>query len=181
MSTSKTFFIWKYIVLGPPKKIFSSIRVGEHPSTSADIFTLEQGTNLSICRFRTWKHHHNLPVNSGILNYVPHLVLRRPSWGPFPGGQPEGGHGGGQHDHGECHQYNLSHLYQNSSTHGRWIHRNEDHYQVDSKKRDMGESIMIKENVVIITCRTFIKMPAHMEDKFTEMRTITRWTASRGR
>ena len=28
--------------------------------------------------------------------------------------------------------------------------------------------------------RTFIKMPAHMEDEFTKMRTITRWTVSRG-
>ena len=39
---------------------------------------------------------------------------------------------------------------------------------------------MIMENVIIITCHTFIKMPAHMEDEFIEMRTIIRWTASRG-
>ena len=180
MWSAKTFFKWKYIVLGLPKKNFSSIRGGVHPSTSADIFTLEQGTNLAICRFWTWKHHHKLPVNSGILIYVPHLVLWRPSWGPLPGGQREGGHGGPQHDHGEWHQYCLSHLYQNASAHGRWIYRNEDPYQVDSERRDMGDSIMIMENVNIITCRTFIKMPAYMEDEFTEMRTITRWTASRG-
>ena len=135
MCTSKTFFISKYIVLALPKKNFSSIRGGQHPSTSANIFTLEQGTNLAICRFWTWNHHHNLPVNGGILIYVPHLVLRRPSWGPLPGGQRDGGHGGAQHDHGECHQYCLSHLYQNAITHRRWIHI---------------------------------------------MRTITRWTASRG-
>ena len=52
---------------------------------------------------------------------------------------------------------------------------------MDSKKRDMGEPIMIMENIIIITCRTFIKMPAHMEDEFTKMRTITRWTAKGGK
>ena len=45
---------------------------------------------------------------------------------------------------------------------------------------DMGELNMIMENVINIACRTFIKMPAHMDDEFTEMRTISRWTASRG-
>ena len=166
--------------IGTSQKNFSSIIGGAQPSTSAYIFTLKQGTNLAVCRFWTWNHHHNLPVNGGILIYVPHLVLRRPSWGPLPGGQRDGGHGGAQHDHGECHQYCLSHLYQNASAHGRWIHRNEDNYQVDSEMGDMGELNMIMENVINIDCRTFIKKPVHMEDEFMEMRTITRWTASRG-
>ena len=56
----------------------------------------------------------------------------------------------------------------------------EDHYQVDSKMGDMGELNMIMENVINIACHTFIKMPAHMEDEFIEMRTIIRWTESRG-
>ena len=37
MSSPKTFFKWKYILVGPPKKIFSLIRGGKHPSTSANI------------------------------------------------------------------------------------------------------------------------------------------------
>ena len=36
------------------------------------------------------------------------------------------------------------------------------------------------ENIFNIACHTFIKMPAHMEDEFTKMRTITRWTARGG-
>ena len=56
----------------------------------------------------------------------------------------------------------------------------EDHSQVDSQRGDMGEVNMIMENVINITCGTFIKMPAHMENEFTEIRTITRWTARRG-
>ena len=56
----------------------------------------------------------------------------------------------------------------------------EDHYQVDSKRGDMGDLNMIMENDINIACRTFIKMPAHMEDEFTEMRTLTRWTARGG-
>ena len=44
---------------------------------------------------------------------------------------------------------------------------------------NIGESIMFMENVINTGCRTFIKMPAHIEDEFTEMRTITRWTVSR--
>ena len=63
-----------------------------------------------------------------------------------------------------------------------WYFRDhpEDHYQVDSERGDMGELNMIMENVINIACRTFIKMPAPIEDEFTKMRTITRWTASRG-
>ena len=61
-----------------------------------------------------------------------------------------------------------------------FIDHPEDHSQVDSKGGDMGESIMIMENVINNTCRTFIKMPQHMEDEFIEMRTIIRCTASRG-
>ena len=49
----------------------------------------------------------------------------------------------------------------------------EDHYQVDSEWGDMGELNMIMENVINIACHTFIKMPAHMEEEFREMRTIT--------
>ena len=63
-----------------------------------------------------------------------------------------------------------------------WYFRDhpEDHYQVDSEMGDMGELNMIKENVINIACRTFIKMPAHMEDEFMNMTTITRWTARGG-
>ena len=39
---------------------------------------------------------------------------------------------------------------------------------------------MFMENVINIACRTFIKMPAHMEDEFTEIRSLTRWTARGG-
>ena len=56
----------------------------------------------------------------------------------------------------------------------------EDHYQVDSERGDRGELNMIMENVINIACRTFIKMPVHIEDEFMEMRTITRWTARGG-
>ena len=46
-----------------------------------------------------------------------------------------------------------------------WYFRDhpEDHYQVDSERGDMGELNMIMEKVINIACRTFIKMPAHME------------------
>ena len=107
-------------------------------------------------------------------------MMNSRKWVPFPGGQRVEGHGEVHHVHGECHQYCLSHLYQNASTHGRWIHEHDDHYQVDSERGDMGELNMIMENVINIACRTFIKMPAPIEDEFTKMRTITRWTASRG-
>ena len=53
-----------------------------------------------------------------------------------------------------------------------------DRPEVDSERGEMGELNMIMENVINITCRTFIKMPAHMEDEFMEMWTITRWTAT---
>ena len=118
MAYLKTFSIRKYIVLGLPKKIFRSIRAWQHPSTSADISTQGLGENFAICRFSTYKHHHELPVNGGILIYVSHLVLWRPSWGPLPGGQREGGHGEAQHDHEEHHQYYLWHLFQSVITQG---------------------------------------------------------------
>ena len=79
MASSKTFSILKYIVLGLPKTNFRSIRAWQHPSTSADISTQGLGENFAICRFSTYKHHHELPVNGGILIYVSHLVLWRPS------------------------------------------------------------------------------------------------------
>ena len=50
----------------------------------------------------------------------------------------------------------------------------EDHYQVDSEKGDMGDVNMIMENIINYTCGTIIKMPAHREDKFTYMSTITK-------
>ena len=50
----------------------------------------------------------------------------------------------------------------------------EDHYQVDSEKGDMGEVNMITENIISKTCGTIFKMPAHREDKSTDLRTITR-------
>ena len=39
---------------------------------------------------------------------------------------------------------------------------------MDSERGDMGELNMIMEKVIIIACRTFIKMPAHMDDEFTD-------------
>ena len=50
----------------------------------------------------------------------------------------------------------------------------EDHYKVDSEKGDMGEVNMITENIISNTCGTIFKMPAHREDKSTDLRTITR-------
>ena len=49
---------------------------------------------------------------------------------------------------------------------------------MDSERGDMGEVNMIMKNVIIITCHNFIKMSAHMENEFTEIRTINRWTMS---
>ena len=118
MASAKTFSILKYIVLGLPKKNFRSIRAWQHPSTSADISTQGLGGNFAICRFSTYKHHHELPVNGGILIYVSHLVLWRPSWEALPGGQREGGRGEAQHDHGEHHQYYLWHLFKSAITQG---------------------------------------------------------------
>ena len=45
----------------------------------------------------------------------------------------------------------------------------EDHSQVDSDKGDIGESNMIVENVINITCPTFISKSEHREDKFKEI------------
>ena len=35
-----------------------------------------------------------MPVNGGILIYVPHFILWTPYWAPIVGGKPEGQHGG---------------------------------------------------------------------------------------
>ena len=43
----------------------------------------------------------------------------------------------------------------------------EDHSQVDSEREDMGDLTMIMENIIKNACRTLIKMPAHIEGKFT--------------
>ena len=50
--------------------------------------------------------------------------------------------------------------------------------QVDSEKGDMGEFNMIMENIINNACCTFIKMPEHREDEFTEIRTESRCTGS---
>ena len=42
MSSPKTFFKSKYILLGTLKKIFSSLRPWQHPSTSADISKIQK-------------------------------------------------------------------------------------------------------------------------------------------
>ena len=57
-----------------------------------------------------------------------------------------------------------------------WYFRDlpEDNYQVNSEKGDMGEVNMITENIISKTCGTNFKMPAHREDKSTDLRTITR-------
>ena len=171
MASSKTFSILEYIVLGLPKKIFRSIRAWQHPSTSADISTQGLGENFAICRFLTYKHHNELPVNGGILIYVSHLVLWRPSWGALPGGQREGGRGEAQHDHGEHHQYYLWHHFQNASAQVRQIRIYEDHYQVIRERGDKGELIMTMENTINYTCCTIIKMSAHSKGRITFMRT----------
>ena len=64
----------------------------------------------------------------------------------------------------------------------------EDHYQADSEKGDMGEVIMIMENIILmimeniinITCCAIFKMPVHRKDKFTYMSTITKWSMRGG-
>ena len=54
MSSPKTFFKWKYILVGPPKKNFSLIRGGKHPSTSADIFSWGHLHWKWKCWLRCW-------------------------------------------------------------------------------------------------------------------------------
>ena len=43
----------------------------------------------------------------------------------------------------------------------------EDHSQVDSEREDMEDLNMVMENIVRNACCTFIKMPEHIENKFT--------------
>ena len=43
----------------------------------------------------------------------------------------------------------------------------EDLSQVDSEREDMEDLNMIMENIIKNACRTFIKMPEHIEDKLT--------------
>ena len=40
-------------------------------------------------------------------------------------------------------------------------------FQVDSERKDMGESTMFKENIIKLTCCTIIKMLASRIDKFS--------------
>ena len=40
-------------------------------------------------------------------------------------------------------------------------------FQLDSKKKDMGESTMFKENIIKLTYCTIINMPASRVDKFS--------------
>ena len=43
----------------------------------------------------------------------------------------------------------------------------EDNSQVDSKREDMEDLNMIMENIIKNACHAFIKIPEHIEDKFT--------------
>ena len=56
---------------------------------------------VKLCKvnFRTYKHHQNMLVTKGILIFVPHMALWRPSGGLSPGGQRHHQHGGVYHDH----------------------------------------------------------------------------------
>ena len=56
----------------------------------------------------------------------------------------------------------------------------EDHYQVDSERGDVGKLSMIMENIINITCGTYLKVPSHREYKFACVRTNNRWTARGG-
>ena len=42
---------------------------------------------------------------------------------------------------------------------------------MDRERGEMEDLNMITENVINIACCTFIKMPEHREDEFTEIRT----------
>ena len=58
-------------------------------------------------------------------------------------------------------------------------------FQLDSKKKDMGESTMFKENIIKLTSSINIKMPASRVDKFSAgwtkyrspMKTRTCWNS----
>ena len=56
----------------------------------------------------------------------------------------------------------------------------EDHYQVDSEREDVGKLSMIMENIINITCGTYLKVSSHREYKLAYLRMTNRWTARVG-
>ena len=56
----------------------------------------------------------------------------------------------------------------------------EEHYQVDSEREDVGKLNMIMENIINITCGTYLKVPSHREYKLAYLRMTYRWTARVG-
>ena len=56
----------------------------------------------------------------------------------------------------------------------------EEHYQVDSEREDVGKLNMIMENIINITCGTYLKVPSHREYKLAYLRMTNRWTARVG-
>ena len=56
----------------------------------------------------------------------------------------------------------------------------EDYYKVDSERGDVGKLSMIMENIINITCGTYLKVPSHREYKLAYLRMTNRWTARVG-
>ena len=128
--------------------------------------------------FRTCNYHQMMPVNSGILIYVPHIVLWRPSGGSRPGGRRHHQHGGVHHDREEHVQLHVWHHYQNTSIQGGQIRHYEDKQKVFSDNKDMEEFIMYMKNIFNIMCGTILETPASKVVRFIIVRINSRYSVT---
>ena len=103
-----------------------------------------------------------MPVKGRIDLFVPHMILQRPSGGPRAGGHQEGELGGPHHNDQEHHQIHVWHHFQNGITYAIQIDYREHLKQVDIKKDNWEDLIMMTKNIVKYMCGTIFKMALDM-------------------